>query len=337
MELVDAPMIVRREFIRLLGGIAAAALPLPAFAQQGTMPVIGYLGAESPALFASRLKAFHAGLATLGFVEGRNLAIEYRWAEGDNDRLPALASELVRGNVAVLATPGSLAAALAAKRATATIPVVFETGADPVATGLVAGMRQPDGNVTGVTSLNAAVGGKRLELLHELFPGARSFALLVNPSNPRNAEATVADLQVAAKTLNRELHVLNASMESELESAFAGLAKLQAGGLVIANETFFANRSEQLAELARRYTVPAVHQAREFAVAGGLMSYGGSVAESHGQAGIYAGRILKGEKPGDLPVVQVTKVEMVVNMKAAKALGITVPLAMLGRADEVIE
>lgn len=322
--------------IRLLGGVAAA-LPLRALAQPGARPVIGYLGAESPVLFASRLKAFHTGLATLGFTEGRNLAIEYRWAEGDNERLPALASELVGRGIAVLATPGSLAAALAAKRATGTIPVVFETGADPIATGLVTGMRQPGGNVTGVTSLNAAVGGKRLELLHELLPNARRFALLVNPSNPKNAEASTADIQVAARTLGCELHVVTASAESELDGAFAGLNKLQVGGLVIANETFFANRSDQLAALARRYAIAAVHQSREFAVAGGLMSYGGSVAESHGQAGIYVGRILKGEKPGDLPVVQVTKVEMVVNVKTAKALGITVPLTMLGRADEVIE
>lgn len=329
-------MIGRRRLIRLLGG-AAVALPLPAWAQPGAVPVIGYLGAESPALFESRLTAFRAGLASLGFAEGRNLTVEYRWAAGDNERLPAFASELVGRGVAVLATPGSLAAALAAKRATGSIPIVFETGADPIATGLVTTMRQPGGNVTGVTSLNAAVGGKRLELLHELLPNAHRFALLVNPSNPKNAEASTADLQIAAKTLGCELHVITASAESELDGAFAGLGGLQVGGLVIANETFFANRSEQLAGLARRYSIAAVHQSREFAVSGGLMSYGGSVAESHGQAGIYVGRILKGERPGDLPVVQVTKVEMVVNMKTAKALGITVPLAMLGRADEVIE
>lgn len=330
-------MIGRRDIIRLLGGAGAATLPFPALAQQSAMPVIGYLGAESPALFASRLKAFHAGLATVGFAEGRNLRIEYRWAEGDNARLPALASDLVGRDVAVLATPGSLAAALAAKRASSKIPIVFETGADPIGTGLVTGMRQPGGNVTGVTSLNAAVGGKRLELLRQLFPNASSFALLVNPTNPRNAEATTTDLQAAAKTLGCEIRVLNASAESELEAVFAEIGKLQAGGLVIANETFFANRSEQLAALARRHAIPAVHQSREFAAAGGLMSYGGSIPESHGQAGIYVGRILKGERPGELPVVQVTKVEMVVNVKAAKALGITVPLAMLGRADEVIE
>jgi putative tryptophan/tyrosine transport system substrate-binding protein len=330
-------MIERRTFVQLLGGAAATTLSLPTLAQQAAVPVIGYLGAESPILFAGRLKAFHAGLATLGFAEGRNLIIEYCWAEGDNDRLPALAAELVRRDVAVLATPGSLAAALAAKRATETIPIVFETGADPIATGLVTSLRQPGGKTTGVTSLNAAVGGKRLELLRELFPNARSFALLVNPSNPKNAEASTADLQVAARTLGCELHVLNASTEGELDGVFTSLGKLQVAGLVIANETFFAMRSDPLAALARRYAIPAVHQAREFAVAGGLMSYGGSVAESHGQAGIYVGRILKGEKPGELPVVQVTKVEMVVNMKTAKALGITVPLAMLGRADEVIE
>jgi putative ABC transport system substrate-binding protein len=329
-------MLKRREFITLLGGMVVAARPVAARAQSA-MPQIGYLGAESPTLFASRLRAFHAGLGRLGFNEGRNLTIEYRWAEGNNDRLPALAAELVQRRVTVLATPGSLAAALAAKQATATIPIVFETGADPIAAGLVSGLRQPGGNVTGVTSLNAAVGGKRLELLRELVPSARVFALLVNPSNPRNAEASIADLQIAAKTLQCELHIINASAEGELDGAFAALGKLQAGGLVIANETFFANRSEQLAALARRYAVPAVHQSREFSLAGGLMSYGGSVNESHGQAGTYVGRILKGEKPADLPVVQVTKVEMVINMKAAKALGVTVPLSLLGRADEVIE
>ena len=330
-------MLKRREFFTLLGGMVAALAPDRVRAQRSGMPLVGYLGAESPTLFASRLRAFRAGLEGFGFAEGRNLAIEYRWAEGNNDRLPALAADLVQRQVAVLATPGSLAAALAASRATATIPIVFETGADPIAAGLVSGLRQPGGNVTGVTSLNAAVGGKRLELLREILPSARVFALLVNPSNPRNAEASTTDLQAAAKTLACELHVLRATTEGELDGVFASLAKLQAGGLVIANETFFANRSEQLAALARRYAVPAVHQAREFPLSGGLMSYGGSVAESHGQAGAYVGRILKGEKPGDLPVVQVTKVEMVINMKAAKALGVTVPLSLLGRADEVIE
>jgi putative ABC transport system substrate-binding protein len=325
----------RREFMTLLGG-AAATWPLASAAQQ-TMPVVGYLGAESPTLFATRLQAFHDGLARTGLSEGRNLTIEYRWAEGDNSRLPALAAELVGRKVAVLATPGSLAAALAAKKATTTIPVVFETGADPIVAGLVDNLRKPGGNITGVTSLNAAVGAKRLELLHELVPSRRTFALLVNPSNPKNAEETTADLTAAAKTLGCELQVLRASTETEIEQAFAGLSKGQAGGLVIANETFFANRSEFIAALAGRYSVPTVHQSPEFARAGGLMSYGGSVIESHGQAGAYVGRILKGEKPGDLPVVQVTKVQMIINMKAAKALGVDVPLSMTGRADEMIE
>ena len=311
-------------------------MPLASRAQQ-TMPVVGYLGAESPTLFATRLRAFHEGLARSGFTEGRDLRIEYRWAEGDNSRLPALAAELVNRKVAVLASPGSLAAALAAKKATTAIPIVFETGADPVVAGLVDNLRRPGGNITGVTSLNAAVGAKRLELLRELVPTSRTFALLVNPSNPKNAEETAADLTAAAKTLGCDLKILRASTEAGIEAAFAEFATLQVGGLVIANETFFANRSEFIAALTRRYNVPAVHQSREFAVAGGLMSYGGSVIESHGQAGAYVGRILKGEKAGDLPVVQVTKVQMIINMKAAKALGINVPLSMTGRADEMIE
>jgi putative ABC transport system substrate-binding protein len=324
----------RRDVVILIGG--TALLPLAAHAQQ-TVPVVGYLGAESPTLFATRLKAFRDGLERTGFTEGRNLTIEYRWAEGNNARLSALAVELLNRNVAVLATPGSLAAALAAKKATTTIPIVFETGADPVVAGLVDNLRKPGGNVTGVTSLNAAVGAKRLELLHELVPSSRAFALLVNPSNPKNTEETTADLTAAAKTLNCDLRVLRASTEPEIETAFAELSKLQAGGLVIANETFFANRSEFIAALARRYRVPAVHQSPEFAKAGGLMSYGGSVMESHGQAGVYVGRILKGETAGDLPVVQVTKVQMIINMTAAKALGIDIPLSMTGRADEMIE
>jgi putative ABC transport system substrate-binding protein len=324
----------RRKFLMLAGGMAA--WPLLARAQQA-MPVIGYLGAESPSRFATRLTAFRDGLGRMGFVEGRNVAIEYRWANGNNDRLPELAAELAGRKVAVLAAPGSLAAALAAKHATDSIPIVFETGADPVVAGLVGNMRQPGGNVTGVTSLNAAVGGKRLELLHELVPDARAFALLVNPTNPKNAAESTADLAAAARTLRCELQVENAGTEAEIEAAFAALAEVKVGGLIIANETFFANRSEFIATLARRYAVPTVHQSAEFARAGGLMSYGGDVMESHGQAGAYVGRILKGEAPGDLPVVQVTKVQMVINLKAAKALGIVVPLAMSGRADEVIE
>jgi putative ABC transport system substrate-binding protein len=297
---------------------------------------VGYLGAESPERMALRVRAFRQGLGETGYVDGRNVTIEYRWAEGRNDRLPALAADLVGRKVSVLAAPGSLAAALTAKAATSTIPVVFETGADPLALGLVESLNRPGGNVTGVTSLNAEVGPKRLELLHELLPAAAEFALLVNPTNPRNAETSTRDLQAAARVRRLNLHVLEASSERDLEEAFATLGRLRVAGLVIANETFFANRAEQLAALALHHAVPAIHQ-REFAGAGGLIGYGGSVTQSHGQAGVYVGRILKGEKPADLPVVQVTKVELIVNLKTAKALGLTVPLSLLGRADEVIE
>jgi putative ABC transport system substrate-binding protein len=326
----------RREFMCLLGA-AASAWPLAARAQQPALPVIGYLGSESPGLFASRLRAFRHGLSTVGYHESRNVVIEYRWAEGHNDRLPALAADLVRREVTVLAAPGSLAAALAAKAATSTIPVVFETGADPVVAGLVGSLNRPGGNITGVSSLNAEVGPKRLELLHEIVPAATSFALLVNPTNPRNAAATTKDLQAAARALRLELHVLNAGTERDFETVFATLVQLRAGGLVIANETFFANRSEQVAAIASRHATPAAHQSREFAVAGGLMSYGGSVAQSHGQAGVYTGRVLKGEKPAELPVQQVTKVEFFVNLRTAKALGLSVPPMLLARADEVFE
>src|SRR5437762_2765144 len=311
----------RREFIVLLGS-AAATWPRAARAQSAAIPVIGYLGSESPDLFASRLRAFGDGLHETGYDEGRNLAIEYRWAEGHNDRLPGLAADLVSRAVAVIAAPGSLASALAAKAATKTIPVVFEMGADPVAVGLVPNLHRPGGNLTGVTSLNAEVGPKRLELLHKMVPAATSFALVVNPTNPKNAEATTADLRPAARALGLELHVLHAATEGDFDGVFTSLAQLRAGGLVIANETFFASRSEQLAALSLRYRVPAVHQSREFAAAGGLMGYGGSVAQSHKAAGVYTGRILNGEKSGDLPVQRVTKVELIINLRTAKVLGL---------------
>jgi putative tryptophan/tyrosine transport system substrate-binding protein len=341
----------RREFISLLGGAAVvwplavrAALASEASGQRGdskvqqpAMPVVGYLGAESPERMTLRLRAFLQGLGTTGYVEGRNVAIEYRWAQGRNDRLPALAADLVSREVSVIAAPGSLASALAAKAATSTIPVVFETGADPVEAGLVSSLNRPAGNLTGVTSLNAEVGPKRLQLLHELLPATTAFALLVNPTNPRNAEASTRDLQAAARARRLELHVLRASTERELEEVFVTLARQQrAGGLVIANETFFANRGEQLAALALRHAIPAVHQ-REFAAAGGLIGYGGDVTHSHGQAGAYVGRILKGEKPADLPVQQVTAVQLIINLRTAKALGLEVPLSLIARADEVIE
>jgi putative tryptophan/tyrosine transport system substrate-binding protein len=326
----------RRDFLGVLGG-AVVALPVVARGQQSAMPVIGYLGSESPKLFETRLRAFRQGLSSTGFDEGRNVKIDYEWAEGRNERLPSLVADLVRRNVNVIATPGSIAAALAAKAATETIPIVFETGADPVVTGLVASLNRPGGNLTGVSSLNAEVGPKRLELLHELLPAATDFALLVNSTNPKNAEVTTRDLQVAAVALKLKLHVMNASKESDFETVFGELAKMHFGGLVVANETFFANRSEQLAALAVRHAVPAIHQSRAFAVAGGLMGYGGSIKESHSQAGVYVGRILKGEKPTELPIQQVTKVEFVLNLRAAKVLGLNPSLSFIARADEVIE
>jgi len=324
----------RRDFIALAG--AGAAWPLIARAQQSKMPVVGYLGAESPARMALRVDAFLQGLSDSGYVDGSNVKIEYRWAEGRNDRLPALAADLVRRGVDVLAAPGSIASALAAKAATSIIPVVFETGADPVAAGLVDSMKRPGGNVTGVSSLNAEVGPKRLQLLHELLPTATAFALLVNPTNPRNAEASTRDLQAAARARKLELRIVQAGTERELEEVFATLNRLPVGGLVIANETFLANRSEQIAALALRHAVPAAHQ-REFALAGGLIGYGGDVTESHSQAGAYVGRVLKGEKPADLPVQQVTRVQLIINLKTAATLGINVPPTMQVAADQVIE
>jgi putative ABC transport system substrate-binding protein len=299
------------------------------------MPVIGYLGAESPERMALRLRAFRQGLAKMGYVEGQNVAIEYRWADGNNDRLPGLAAELVRREVSVLVAPGSLASALAAKAATTTIPIVFETGADPVALGLVSSLSEPGGNVTGVTSLNAEVGPKRLEILHEVFPSINDFALLVNPSNPRNADASTRDLEAAARVLHVNLQIFRASTDRDLEEVCLTLGRLRMP-LVIANDTFFANRGDQIATLALRYGISTIHQ-REFAAAGGLLGYGGNVVQSHSQAGIYTGRILKGEKPANLPIVQVTQVELIVNLKTARALGLTIPISLLGRADEVIE
>jgi ABC-type uncharacterized transport system substrate-binding protein len=323
----------RREFIKLLGG--AAAWPLAARAQQ-PMPVIGFLSSQSPDQWAGRLRAFRQGLGETGHVEGRNVAIEYRWGEARNDRLPALAADLVRRQVAVVATPGSGAATLAAKAATTTIPVIFTVAVDPVAAGLVASLNRPSGNLTGLVTLSGEVGPKRLELLHEVVPKATVIALLVNPTNPTVAETTSRDMQAAARKLGLELHVLHASTERDFDTAFAALAQLRSGALVIGPDAFFTARSEQLAARTVRHAVPAIYQ-YEFAAAGGLMSYGGSLTDSFRLAGVYTGRILKGEKPADMPVQQTTKVELIINLKAAKALGLTFPLSLLGRADEVIE
>jgi ABC-type uncharacterized transport system substrate-binding protein len=325
----------RREFITLLGG--AAAWPFVARAQQPAVPVIGVISAEWPDQFTDRLRAFHNGLRETGYVEGRNVAIEYRWAEGRNDRLAALAAELVRRQVAAIVAAGSTPAALVARAATTTIPIVFYIGADPVKEGLVTSLSRPEGNVTGVVTLNVEVAAKRLELLHELVPTATIVALLVNPTNPTLAETITRDLEVAARTLGVQLHVLHASSEREIDTAFATLVELRAGALVIGADAFFNSRSEQLAALTLHHAVPAIYQYREFVSAGGLMSYGSTVADTYRPLGVLTGRILKGEKPAELPVQQATKVELIINMKTAKALGITVPLPLSGRADEVIE
>jgi ABC-type uncharacterized transport system substrate-binding protein len=324
----------RRAFFTLVGG--AAVWPLSARAQQPAMPLIGYLGAQSPAAFASRVRAFRQGLGETGYAEGRNVAIEFRWAEGQHNRLSALAADLVSRQVAVIVAPGGAPAALAAKSATTTIPIVFEMGADPIAMGLVGSLNRPGGNLTGVSSLNVEVTPKRLEILHELVPTAAVLAVLVNPTSP-TADSQLRNLQAAASTLGLQLHVLHASTERDFDTVFATLLRLRAGGLVVASDTFFATHSEQLAALTVRHAVPAIHQSRDFSTAGGLTSYGGSFVESHRQAGVYTGRIIKGDKPADLPVQQVTKVELFVNLKTAKTLGVTVPLPLLARADEVIE
>jgi putative ABC transport system substrate-binding protein len=315
--------------------IFALAFACAALAQE--LPAIGYLGAESPERFASRLEAFRRGLAELNYAEGRNVAIEYRWANGDNSRLPELAADLVRRQVSVLVAPGSAAAALAAKKATSTIPIVFGVGVDPVAAGLVRSMNRPGGNATGVATGNTEMAPRRLQLLRELVPEATKFALLVNPTNEKNAEGTIDNLQVASHAQRLQLQLVRAASEQDLAVAFENLARQRVGGLIIASDTFFVNHSNELAALALRHRIPAIHSAPEFVAAGGLMSYAGSVEESYRLAGVYAGRILRGEKPLDLPVLQVTKMQLFVNLKTAKALGLSVPQSVLARADGVIE
>jgi putative ABC transport system substrate-binding protein len=324
----------RRDFLAVLGG-GAAAWPLAARAQQ-QMPVIGWLNSGSARFYGDLARAFHQGLSETGFVEGRTVAIEYRWAEDQYDGLPALAADLVRREVSVIAATGGAPSAPAAKAATTTIPIVFQTGLDPVEAGLVASLRRPGGNITGVTTLSVELGPKRMELLREVVPGATNIALLTNPANP-NAERLSRDAQVAARALGVQVQVLHASSERDFDLVFDALDKSQAHALEIGTDPLFNRRSEQLAALALRHRVPAIAPYREFSAAGGLMSYGGSLTTVYRLVGTYTGRILKGENAADLPVQQVTNVDLIINLKTAKALGLTVPLTLLGRADEVIE
>jgi len=325
----------RREFITLLGS-AAAVWPIVAHAQQPAKPVVGFLSIRGQGDEPHLLTAFHQGLKEVGYVDGQNVTMEYRWAEGQSARLPAMAADLVHREVTVITATPTLAA-LAARTATTTIPIVFETGADPVKIGLVASLNRPGGNVTGVTQLNNEIAPKRLELLHELIPTATVIALLVNPADPIIAEANSSAVLSAAHRLGLELHVLNASSERDFDAVFAKLLQLRAGGLVIGAGVLFNARIEQLAALTVQHAVPAIFETREFVTAGGLISYGSSIADAYRLVGVYTGRILKGEKPADLPVQQATKVELYINLKTATALGITVPLTLSGRADEVIE
>jgi putative ABC transport system substrate-binding protein len=325
----------RRAFIALFGG-AVVASPLAVCAQQAAGPLIGFLGSASPVQFADGMLAFHQGLNEIGFTEGQNVAIEYRWAENQLDRLPQLAADLVHRRVAVIATGGASPAALAAKAATTTIPVVFQVGVDPVALGLVESLNRPGSNVTGVTSLNVELAQKRLEVLHELVPTATTLALLVNPATGSSETQSQSQL-AASRELGLQLYVLQASSEQEIDSVFASLHGLGISGLVISADPLFAVRNQQLAELSVRFGTPSISPYRAFAKAGGILSYGGSLIDHYRQLGVYTGRILKGARPADLPVEQITKVELIVNLKTAKALGLAIPPSVLARADEVIE
>jgi putative ABC transport system substrate-binding protein len=323
----------RREFISLITG--ATAWPLAVRAQQPALPVVGFLHGASPDGYAPMVTAFHQGLKEAGYVEGHNVAIEYRWAEGHNDRLPALAADLVRRQVAGIVTGGT-PPAFAAKAATSTIPIVFSVGIDPVRAGLVASLNRPGGNVTGVAVLTVELAAKRVQLLHELLPTASVIAVLFNPTSPLT-EPETSVVQDAARSLGLELHVLNASTESEIDKAFRTLVELRAGALIVSVDPFLTNHRAQIVALAARHAVPAIYGVREFAIAGGLMSYGNDLADAYRQEGIYAGKILSGAKPADLPVQQVVRVEFVINLKTAKTLGLTFPNTLLGSADEAIE
>jgi putative ABC transport system substrate-binding protein len=324
----------RREFIRLAGG--AAAWPMVAHAQQAK-PVIGFLHSASPATFAEHIPAFHKGLNEVGYVDGQNVSVDYRWAEGHNESLPALAVDLVSRRVAVIVTPISTPAALAAKAATSTIPIVFVIGADPVKIGLVASLNQPGGNVTGISDIGVQLGAKRLALLHELLPNAQRFAALVNPNNPGITESYISEVQAAASAVGRQIEVVNANSISGIDTAFAMIVRMRADAFLISPEALFVTRRVQILTLAARHALPALYHRREFADAGGLMSYGSSLAEQFRQTGLYAGRILKGEKPAEMPVQLPTKFEFIINLQTAKTFGIEIPPTLLARADEVIE
>jgi putative ABC transport system substrate-binding protein len=325
----------RREFILALGG-AAAAWPLAARAQQPAMPVIGYLHVGTSAESRDRVAAFHRGLKELGFVEGRNVAIEYRWADNQNDRLPELAADLIRRGVAVIAAPAGADSARVVKGLTTTIPIVFSTGVDPVQTGLVRSLNQPGGNATGVADLAVGVAGKRLGLLHELLPGAVRFVLLVTPGTT-SGESTIAEVESAAAAIGRQVEVLSATTKLDIDAAFAKLAQKRADALLVAPQILFSTRRVQLVTLAARHAVPTMYYQREYVETGGLMSYGSSIIDRERQLGVYTGRILKGEKPADLPILRAVKFEFVINLQTAKTIGLDMPPTLVARADEVIE
>jgi putative tryptophan/tyrosine transport system substrate-binding protein len=331
-----ASHIERRKFLATLGG-AAAAWPLAARAQQPALPVIGFLHNASLETRREGIAGFHRGLAEIGYIEGQNVTIEYRWAEGLNDRLPALAADLVRRQVAVIATPGSTQSALAAKTATQTIPIVFLLGTDPVEIGLVTSLNRPGGNITGISTLNVDVAVKRLELLHELVPAATSIAYLRNPTNPVFSSAETKAVQTATQVLGVNLIILNASRQEEILAAFATLVQQRVGGLFISGEPLFFTHIDLLVLLAARHAIPTISHFREFVTAGGLIGYGPSLPSAYRQVGVYTGRILKGDKPADLPVQRASKIEFVINLKAARVIGLDVPTTVLARADEVIE
>jgi putative ABC transport system substrate-binding protein len=324
----------RRQHLVLLG--VAALRPAAASAQRPGLPVIGYLGGESPLPSATRVRAFREGLAASGFVEDRNVAVDYRWAEGRYERLPALAAELAAARVAVIVAPGGAPVAVAAKAASATIPIVFEMGGDPVALGVVASLSRPEGNITGVSSLNVEVGPKRLEMLHDVLPDAVALGAVINPTSP-TAPTQVRNLQAAAEARGVRLHLLEAATEDRFEAAFGAVPRLGAAGLVFTSDPYFAFRGPQIAQLAARHAMPAITQTRDFTHAGGLMSYGGNFMQSHRQAGVYAGRVLRGEQPADLPVQQITSLELLINLRTARGLGLGIPLPLLASADEAID